>query len=109
MEAGIRHPGGPRIRHERHPRAGLESAQEGRPLPLAIVLAVTDEGCAEAVGLEQDPRSAGVLRGDHVDVAENTEGAERDVLQVPDRRRHDVEARQQGSPCRTRPGRRGRT
>ncbi len=56
------------------------------------MLVVGDELGLDAVALEQQPRAPGVLARDDVRVAQRREHAQRDVLEVPDRRRADDQA-----------------
>ena len=57
-----------------------------------VVLVVGDERRPDAVVGEQLARRACVLGGDHVDLAEHAERAQRDVGEVADRRRDDEQA-----------------
>ena len=65
--------------------------QLGGPLAL-VVLVVGDERRLHAVALEQHARAARVLARDDVGVAQRRQHAQRDVLEVADRRRADDEA-----------------
>ena len=67
-----------------HPRDQL-----GRPRALVVLVVARRASRADAVAVEQHPRAARVLAGDDVGVAQRAEHAQRDVLEVPDRRRAD--------------------
>ena len=84
-------PGRPASLVERDPLAGLEPRQQlGRPLRL-VVLVVAEQPRLDPVPLEQDLRPPRVLAEDEVRLRELAEHAQRDVLEVPDRRRADRE------------------
>ena len=79
------------VGHERDPLAGLEPWQHfGRPLGL-VVLVVAEQPCLDAVPFEQAARVAGVLTEDDVRAPQLLEDTQRDVVEVPDRRRADRE------------------
>ena len=90
-EARVRHAGRAGVRHERDPRARLEPPQQLGPAAGLVVLEVRDERRAHPVRLEQAPGPAGVLGGDEVGLSKDAEGAQRDVLEVADRRGDDEE------------------
>ena len=82
----------PASRDQRDDRAVAHPLDElGGPLAL-VVLVVGDQRRLHAVALEQHPRAARVLAGDDVGLAQRGEHAQRDVLEVPDRRRADDQA-----------------
>ncbi len=89
--AGIVHPRQARVARQRNPLAGLEPRQHlSRPLGL-VVLVVAEHPRLDPVPVEQDPRPPRVLAEDEVGLGELAQDAERDVLEVPDRRRADGE------------------
>ena len=80
-----------RRRRARRPRRRA-SAPRARPRARARCARGSETSVApDAVAVEQHPRAAGVLAGDDVGVAQRAEHAQRDVLEVPDRRRADDE------------------
>src|ERR671922_138584 len=105
-------PGKPRVAHERDALPSAQARQHlGRPGGL-VVLVVREQACADAVAAEQGLRPAGVLAEDDVRLGELAQDAQRDVLEVPDRRRADRErhaaetpssASKATSPAPTRP------
>ena len=91
----------------RPPRAARRAPARARARPRrsSSSAAVAMPWCASSVA--RPPR---VLRGDQVDLAQHAQRAQRDVLEVPDRRRDDVEdaaahaAAPDGSAAKTSPG-----
>ena len=84
-------PGRPGVADERHPLAGDEPGQQlGRPLRL-VVLVVAEELRRDAVTREERARPPRVLAEHEVGLGELTKDAERDVLEIADRRRADGE------------------
>src|SRR4029453_8433760 len=82
------------VADERDPGSRLELREHlGRASSL-VVLVVAEETRGEAVAVEEDPRSPRVLAEDEVGLRELVEDAERDVLEVADRRRADRERHQ---------------
>src|SRR5207237_8266909 len=79
------------IAHQRDALAGQKPREHlGRARGL-VVLVVGDEARTDAVAAEEDLRAAGVLAEHDVRLAELPQHAQRDVLEVPDRRRADDE------------------
>ena len=76
---------------ERHPLPGFEPRQELRDAGGLVVLVVGEEPGADPVAVEQPARVARVLGEHEVGFAQLGEHAQRDVLEVPDRRRADRE------------------
>ena len=61
-----------------------------------VVLVVGRQRLRDAVAGEQLGADAGVLAGDHVGRGQQAKRAQADVLGIPDRRRHQVEAGVEG-------------
>ena len=79
------------IADERDALARLKPRQHlGGPLGL-VVLVVAQQTRFDAVPLEEPPRMPGVLAEDELGLAELAEHAQRDVLEIPDRRGADRE------------------
>ncbi len=95
----------PASRDERDPLARLEPRHELGDARGLVVLVVGEQPRLDAVPLEQPARVARVLGEHDVGRAQLVEHAQRDVVEVPDRRRADRE-RHYGRAPRTRPARR---
>ena len=88
-EAGVgdqRHAG---VGDERDDLAVVHALDELGRARLLVLLVVADELAGDAVVLEQRAGAAGVLAGDQVGLAQCRQHAQRDVLEVADRRRAD--------------------
>ena len=94
----------PRIRDERDALSRLEPRQELRDARRFVVLVVGEQRRGDLVPLEQAARMARVLREHDVGGAELVEDAQRDVVEIADRRRADRERHVRA--LRTRPARR---
>ena len=90
----------PRVGDQRHAGVGDQRDDGAAPHPrdeiggplALVVLVVGDERRRDAVALEQHAGPARVLAGHDVRVAQRGQHAQRDVLEVPDRRRADDQA-----------------
>src|SRR5207237_4999160 len=89
--AGIGDARQPRIGDERHALAREESRQELVDAFGFVVLVVGDEPRLDAVPLEQAARVSCVLGQDDVGIAQLGGDAQRDVVEVSDRRRAERE------------------
>ena len=63
---------------------------------LCIVIVVRGPFGIKAITPRQGGGDAGVLAGDEVDLSQDFERAERDVAEIADRRRNQIEAGRQG-------------
>src|SRR5262249_25314662 len=77
--------------HQRHRLPLAHALDELRRALALVVLVVAEERRVDAVAVEQHARSPRVLAGDHVGLAQHAQHPQRDVLEVPDRRRADDE------------------
>jgi hypothetical protein len=91
MVAGIGDAGCSGVGHERDRRALAQLLDERRRARALHGVVVARDRPLDPMMLQQDARPARVLRGDEVDLAEHAQRAQRHVLEVPDRRRDDVE------------------
>src|SRR5258707_519196 len=90
--AWIREGGRARVRHEGDVPPAIELPDEDADLALVVELGVRREVLrADLVAPQEDLGVPGVLAGDHVDLLQDLQRARRDVLEVPDRRRDEVE------------------
>src|SRR5260221_3759248 len=90
--ARIREGGRARVRHEGDVPPAIELPDEDADLALVVELGVRREVLrADLVAPQEDLGVPGVLAGDHVDLLQDLQRARRDVLEVPDRRRDEVE------------------
>jgi DNA ligase (NAD+) len=88
---GVRDEGRSRIRHQGHGAARSEHG-EGLLHARRLVVGVQGNGARlHAVAVEQSARATRVLGQHQVGLAQHAQRPQRDVLQVPDRRRDDVE------------------
>ena len=87
----VRDGGSAGVGDERHALPFAEAPQDPRPRPRLVVLVEDDHRRADLVAVQQLHRPPRVLAGDHRRLLEDAHGAEGDVLQVPQRRRHDVQ------------------
>ncbi len=88
--AGIREPRRACIRDEGQIalRKRLQESLEAR---FFAVLVIADQGSLDAVMTQQLPGATRILRCDQVYLLQNAQGAQRDVFQIADRRRHQIE------------------
>jgi hypothetical protein len=95
--ARIRYPRHPGLADHRDPAAGRERLDELAGPPGLVALEVRDHlaiGVARPQRVDvrqQEPRRAGVLGGDQVRLAEDPRRAQRQILEVADRRADDVQ------------------
>ena len=80
---------------QRHRLPGAEPRDQPRALPLGVVLVIRRELAAQAEMRQQLLRVARVLGGDQIGAGEHRERAKRDVGEIADRRRHEIEAGRQ--------------
>ncbi len=80
------------IGDERHRLPGADAGEEPRPLPRRIVLVIGREFGTDAEMAEQLAAVPRVLRRDQFGAGEHGERAQRDVAEIADRRRHEIEA-----------------
>src|SRR5581483_935 len=82
------------VRDERHSRPGLQPGQHLRRALRLVVLVIARQRRRNPVPLQEDARPPRVLAEDEVGLAELAEDAQRDVLEVADRRRADRQRHQ---------------
>ena len=76
-----------RVRHDRNRRAALEKAEDLRDRAREVVVVMRDEPLALNPKVAQQAGGhAGVLRGDHIALAQGTHRPQRDVLEIADGR-----------------------
>ena len=74
------------VGHQRNALARIEQSRDfGRPSPF-VVLVEAEQLRPDAMVRNQDGGHPRVFGGDHVDLSEDVERAQRDVAQIPDRR-----------------------
>ena len=91
QEPGVRNAGRPGVRHQ----GGIASRGD-RPgdhfdRGVLVELVVRTEFLLDAEVLQQERRRARVLGEDEIHLAQDVHRAQRDVVQIPDRRRYDIE------------------
>ena len=91
-EAGVGDAGRAGVADDRDGAAALELTNQLRHRALQVVVVVRDERVLldDAEVAQQRRRDARVLRRDDVGIAEGADGAQRDILQVSNWRRHKV-------------------
>ena len=89
--ARVGHGRSPRVGDEGHVAAGAQGREDLPALPALVVLEVRRDRRRDAVGAEQHGRAARVLAGDERHLAQDADGPQRDVLEVPQRGGHDVQ------------------
>ena len=80
-----------RVRDQRHARTRFQFLDQLRCAHGLVVLVITDRRFVDAVVIEQLARLPRVLASHQVCLAQNPQRAQRDVLQIADRRGHQVE------------------
>ncbi len=83
------------VRYQRQRAAIGEQGQQPRAGALGIVVVIGGQRRLDAVALHQPVGDAGVLAGDEVGAGQRLQRAHRDIAEIADRRRHDVQARLQ--------------
>jgi hypothetical protein len=93
LEAGIGDQRRAGVGNQRQRFAFGEARDEARADLRRVVLVIGDERRGDLVTLQQTARDAGVLGQDRVGRRQRRQRPERDVGEIADRRRHDIEAR----------------
>ncbi len=91
QRARVGDPRHPRVRDERDALPLSQEADQRARLLLLARAEVADQTLPHPVALEQVLRAARVLAGDEIDLAEDPQGAQGDILEVPDGRGDEVE------------------
>ena len=89
--SGVSDRGGARVAHQRDalaPRQELENTDGARRFIMGLM---THQRCRDPILREEPGGDPCVFTGHAIDLAKHADGSERDVLEVPDRRRHDIE------------------
>ena len=101
--AWIADPGRPRVGNQSH-RPTVPKAFDDVPRTAGLVeVEARDQRLLDPEMLQETSRAPGILRSDHIAGPEHPERPERDVLEVPDRRRDEVQ-RPGHEGCRLRRG-----
>ena len=90
LKAGIGDAGSPGVGDERHAKPLLQPFQDVIPFEVLVVVEVRGERPGDAEMGQQLPGMAGVFRRDQIGFLQDAQGAQRDVLQIPDRRGYDI-------------------
>ncbi len=96
------------VRHQRHAPSLLQRCDQLRPGLGRVVLVICDRPLPDAVAVEQHSRHARVLAGEHVRPRKRLQRAQRDVAEIADRRRHQIERGVRAAAPRSPPVRRHR-
>ncbi len=90
LEARIGHERRAGVGHQRQPVARLQPRQKMRTNHFCVVLVIGDQGCGYPIMGEQRLGDARILRDHRMGGGERRKGAEGNILEVADRRRHNV-------------------
>ena len=90
LEARIGHERRAGVGHQRQPVARLQPREKMRANHLGVVLVIGDQGCGYPVMGEQRLGDARILRDHRIGGGERRKGAEGNILEIADRRRHNV-------------------
>src|SRR5262245_553548 len=96
LVTGVRNQRGPGIGNQRNGLPRGQPAQKARACGSRIVVMIGGECSADLIAVGELARDAGVLAGDQVRGCQSLEGTQRDIAEVADRRRHEIEAAREG-------------
>ena len=78
------------IGHQSNAVLSLQQGQQMRCLPRLIMVPITAERTGNTMMGQQLAGVPRILRRNHINAAQNAQGAQRDILKIPNGCRHDV-------------------